>query len=381
MHNPGLVSLVNVRRVMLGAAFVMLASLSAHAAQGDSAASPVAPTPRLPDGTPNLGRVEPGKGQWMPQQSRDYTAILLDPPNGIPYKPWARAVKDYRWDVRRSRDDPEGFCLPPGVPRAMTTPYPVEILQLPERIIMIYEGGAHIFRVIYMDGRPHPQSALEQPSWTGHSVGHWEGDTLVVDVVGLNEGTWIDANGHPHTEKLHVTERYSRPDLMTLRYEATMDDPGAYTGEWTVGYNIRWNPEGEIREYICQENNRWQERYVLETGNTGNVGADTGQGHPVKGVWLGDWGPDATRRTDVVVQIGWDGEAITGTINPGQDDAMFTAADLDLADWTLHVEAEAGAVRYVIDGQLENPTWLDRTLVGTWIQGDQRGDFTLTRQK
>jgi hypothetical protein len=91
----------------------------------------------------------------------------------------------------------------------------------------------------------------------GHSVGHWEGDTLVVDVVGFNEGTWIDMNGKPHTDKLHVIERYTRTNLYTLHYEATYEDPGAYTAPWKVGFDVVWDPKGEIQEYICQENNHW----------------------------------------------------------------------------------------------------------------------------
>ena len=100
--------------------------------------------------------------------------------------------------------------------------------------------------------------------WTGHSVGHWEGDTLVVDVVGFNEGTWIDGYGDPHTDQLHVIERFLRPDLMTLHYEATIDDPGAYTRPWTIAFDLSWNPNGEIMEYICQENNLWLKRLLKQ---------------------------------------------------------------------------------------------------------------------
>jgi hypothetical protein len=108
-----------------------------------------------------------------------------------------------------------------------------------------------------MDGREHPEGDALNPTWLGHSVGHWDGDTLVVDVVGFNEGSWIDMMGDPHTDLLHLEERFMRPDLYTLRYEATIDDPGAYTGPWTIGFDILWDPEGEIQEYICQENNLW----------------------------------------------------------------------------------------------------------------------------
>jgi hypothetical protein len=144
----------------------------------------------------------------------------------------------------------------------MTTPYPMEIIQLPEqkRILMIYEGGAHVWRIIYMDGRKHPEGDALSLTWMGHSVGHWEGDTLVVDSVGFNEGTWIDMGGKPHTDLLHLVERFTRTDLYTLHYEATIDDPGAYTAPWNVRFDVTWDPNGEIQEYICQENNRWKDR-------------------------------------------------------------------------------------------------------------------------
>jgi hypothetical protein len=216
---------------------------------------PRPPAPRLPDGTPNLGRVDPTKGYWAPIQYRDYAAVLVDLKE-IPYQPWAKALADQRL-ANDSRDDPQGYCLPPAGPRLMTTPYPMEIVQLPKRIIMIYEGGGHTFRIIHMDDRKHPEQDALPPTWKGHSIGRWEGDTLVVDVVGFNEGTWIDMGGKPHTDQLRITERFTRLDLYTLRYEATLDDPGAYTRPWTIRFDIPWDPDGEIQEYVCQENNRW----------------------------------------------------------------------------------------------------------------------------
>ena len=228
-------------------------------------AGPPQPTPRRADGTVNLGSTEPNKGFFSGRQHWGYEEVLKDPKEGIPYQPWAKALREFRQGTL-SKYDPEGFCLPPGGPRAMTTPFPFQFIQLPEekRILIIYEGGTHIWRNIYMDGRPHPEGDKLNPTWTGHSVGHWEGDTLVVDVVGFNEGTWIDGYGDPHTDQLHVIERFSRPDLMTLHYEATIDDPGAYTRPWTIAFDLSWNPNGEIMEYICQENNLWLKRLLKQ---------------------------------------------------------------------------------------------------------------------
>jgi hypothetical protein len=177
----------------------------------------------------------------------------------VPFQPWAAAVYNYN-SLNNSKYDPEGYCLPPGGPRLFATPYPMEIIQQPEhmRIIMIFEGGAHIWREIYMDGRPHVSAdAIKGQTWLGHSVGRWDGDTLIVDTIGFNEGTWLDYYGHPHTDQLHVTERFTRPSKNVLHYEATIDDPGAYLRPWTVAWNIPWQPNGELQEYICQENNQY----------------------------------------------------------------------------------------------------------------------------
>jgi hypothetical protein len=221
---------------------------------------PTQPAPRRADGALNLGSTEPNKGFWMPRQHWGYEEVLIEGKE-IPYQPWAKALREFRQGTL-SKYDPEGYCLPPGGPRAMTTPFPLQFVQLPDekRIVILYEGGAHIWRNIYMDGRSHPDGDKLTPTWTGHSVGRWEGDTLVVDVVGFNEGTWIDGYGDPHTELLHVVERFSRPNLMTLHYQATIEDPGAYTRPWTIAFDINWVPNGEIMEYICQENNLWLKR-------------------------------------------------------------------------------------------------------------------------
>jgi hypothetical protein len=250
-------------------------------------AGPPQATPRLADGTPNLGRVPGERGIWSVRIVLDFGNRVVghevpEPMNRgpsttaggahmqpwVPFMPWSAAVYDYNLK-NEAKYDPEGYCLPPGGPRLMATPYPMEILQLPEqkRIVMIFEGGAHVWREVYMDGRPHPQGDELNPTYLGHSVGHWEGDTLVVDVVGFNEGTWLDPVGHPHTDMLHVIEKYSRPNKSTLHYEATIDDPAAYTKPWTVGWNIPWAPNGQLSEYICQENNRYLWRLRDDFGN------------------------------------------------------------------------------------------------------------------
>ena len=113
-------------------------------------------------------------------------------------------------------------------PRMYATSFPFQIYQLPDRILFVFEGGAHMWRVVYMDGRKHTPPDKLNPTYLGEGIGHWDGDTLVVDVTGLNDRSWLDAAGHAHTEQLHVTERFTRVNELILHYQATIDDPGAY---------------------------------------------------------------------------------------------------------------------------------------------------------
>ena len=246
-------------------------------------AGPPEATPRLKDGTVNLGRVHGEKGIWglpvianfaqvaggVPKDFRGNLRTGAPAEPHIPFKPWAAAVYNYN-SANLSKFDPEGYCVPPGGPRLMATPFPMEVIQLPEedRIIMIYEGGTHIWREIYMDGRPHPSlDKIDGETYLGHSVGHWEGDTLVIDSTGYNERTWLDQWGHPHTNQLHVIEKITRPNKSTLHYEATIDDPGAYPRPWTIAWDIPWASRQELAEYVCQENNVWIQSLHDDFGN------------------------------------------------------------------------------------------------------------------
>jgi hypothetical protein len=220
-----------------------------------AAPKPSKPTPRLPDGSVDLG----GSGSWTQAWITNYERQLLDSPVGIesvPFLPWSKAMYDY---VQKTANayDPQGFCLPPGGPRAFATPYPMELLQQKDRIIVIFEGGAHVWREIHMDGRPHPTGSKLNPTYFGHSVGKWEGDTLVIETVGFNERTWLGFNGFFHTDELRTVEYITRPNYDTLRYEVVIDDPGTYSRPWRMGWNIRWSEGQELQEYICQEENQF----------------------------------------------------------------------------------------------------------------------------
>jgi hypothetical protein len=129
-------------------------------------------------------------------------------------------------------------------------------VDLPEikRIMIMDIGGPHTFRTIYMDGRPHPKDL--NPSFYGHSIGSWDKDTLVVDTVGFNEKFWIDRGQAPHTEKLHLIEKFTRTDSNTMQYELTVEDPGAYTMIWSRSSTMTFGANSELFEYVCQDNNQ-----------------------------------------------------------------------------------------------------------------------------
>jgi hypothetical protein len=233
------------------------ATLAATLAQAQPPAredAPRTPAPRLADGTIDLG----GNGVWNLPWVTDFAKRMPGYKEGDqpPMLAWTKAMWEYNKN-NAVKYDPEGFCLPPGGPRAMGTPYPAEIIQDRDRIIVIFEGGGHVWREIHMDGRQHPPADELNPTYFGHSVGHWEGDTLVVDTVGYNEKTWIDYGGYMHTEQLHTVERISRPFKEVLHYEAVIDDPGAYSAPWTVAWDINWSEAQELQDYICQENNKF----------------------------------------------------------------------------------------------------------------------------
>ncbi len=242
-------------KIALGMLFLCLLQLSAQDSATDPAgggtalaaneklkAQPSGPTPRTADGKPDL------TGIWTPDRTFIYDITSsLKPGEQLPIQPWALKLTKQRM----SKDDPEANCLPAGVPRM--APYPWKIMQTPKLIVFLFEGNIHTYRQIFLDGRGHPKDL--EPTWYGHSIGKWEGDTLVVDSVGFNDKFWFDFAGHPHTEKLHVIERYRRPDSAHLDYDVTIDDPGAYTNPFTMhGHSVL--EKGELMEYICNENNQ-----------------------------------------------------------------------------------------------------------------------------
>lgn len=237
--------------VMLSMALILAVASTASGAQrggGRGGNAPAAAAPELPDGTPDFSGLWLGGGT----NNGDMSQALLDGEEMV-LLPWA----EERMSTLRSQDDPQANCLPSGVPRG--SPYPWRMIQTPTHetathIFILFEGNIHSYRQIFMDGREHPPAGELVPTWFGHSIGHWEGETLVVDSVGFNDQFWFDYLGHPHTTQVHIVERYTREDMNTMRIEVTIDDPGAYRRPFTVGGTARLQ-EGEILEYICNEYN------------------------------------------------------------------------------------------------------------------------------
>jgi hypothetical protein len=199
-----------------------------------------APAPRTADGKPDL------TGLWRPKQaSAGETDKAL---HAIKPQPWAAELSKKRKDDL-GREDMTVLCLPFG-PRADMSPD--KIIQTPSMVIMLF--GDLTFRQVFLDGRPLPTDP--NPTWMGYSVGHWDGDSLVVESSGFNDRSWLDGDGHPHSEELRVTERLHRPDFGHLEIERTLDDPKALTQKLVVPIKMDFDADTEMLEYVCAENER-----------------------------------------------------------------------------------------------------------------------------
>jgi hypothetical protein len=228
------------------------------------------PAPRWPDGRVRLGPAPGKKGYWgsasastlvditrgnIPTNKDGLLLNLSDAGRVAPFQPWAQALYEYRQRTLL-RDDPSERCLPPGGPRQFQTPHGFQFIEQRElgRVLVLLGGGDRNWRIIYTDGRAQGQADEAVRGYYGNSVGRWDGDMLIVDTIGFNERFWFSAGGLPHTEALHLTERFTRPDLSTLKYEVTIDDARTYTRPWNAAWTIQWVPDEDIQEYFCEEN-------------------------------------------------------------------------------------------------------------------------------
>lgn len=231
--------------------------------------------PRLTDGTPDMAAPAPRtpedkpdfSGIWFANvPSVDYCAergciteermagvqvnLGREMEDGLPYTDWAREQVAYR-----SRDggryDPHTYCMPPNFPRAWTLPQYIEIVQTPKQLVLLHEfNGA--YRQVFMDGRPLPDDP--NPTWNGYSSAHWEGDTLVIETNGIRDDMWLDIQGSPVTETALVTERLTRRSFGLMDVEIHIDDPTAYTRPWSVTVEMAVQPDTQLLEEICMDN-------------------------------------------------------------------------------------------------------------------------------
>ena len=247
------------------AAIVVLASSSSSAQRRGFGGpqTPAEPTPRYDDGRVMLdGTSSDTVGVWTPNFG---ISDPVAPIETVPFQPWSEAL----YDARQAHElEPHARCKASGVSRQFLTPYGAEIVEIPEleRLFIFDIGGPHTFRTVYMDGRSHPADL--QPTNYGHSIGWWEGDTLVIDSTGYNEDFWFGRRGLPHTEALQTIERFTRTDERTIDYVLEIHDPNVYTAPFTGGFSLRWNGGTELFEYICQQANYAHELMVGQEQDT-----------------------------------------------------------------------------------------------------------------
>ncbi|HLI83457.1 MAG TPA: hypothetical protein VKV17_06035 [Bryobacteraceae bacterium] len=208
---------------------------------------PTGPAPRLKNGKPDMSGV--WNQPYVPDMSKDGRGQQGE--HNLPFTELGLA----KWKAYDAavEGDYTGSCLPFGLLRDINSPHPMQIVQNDKYIAFLFEQNTW-FHVVPTDGRPHPKDP--DPTWEGNSVGHWDGDTLVIDTIGFNDKTRMDTIGHPHSDKLHTVERLQRVDAGHIAYEITIDDPLIYSRPWKNTRTFVLRPDWEIMEYSCEENNK-----------------------------------------------------------------------------------------------------------------------------
>ena len=220
-----------------------------------------APVPRTRDGKPDLS------GMWFAnvpakdycrtpdciqeeRMAREQINLGIKLKDGLPYTQWSKDQMVTR-RANGGREDPHTYCKPPNFPRAWTLPQYIKIVQTPALVVVLHEFNA-AYREVYMDGRPLPKDP--NPTWNGYSVGHWEGDTLVIETNGIRDDMWLDIQGSPVTESAKVTERLKRLSFGLMQIEIAVDDPKAYTKPWSVTIEMAYQADTPMIEEICMDN-------------------------------------------------------------------------------------------------------------------------------
>lgn len=236
---------IHWNRFVAGAVLAIWCGLSAHVTAQNQ------PAPRMPNGKPDLS------GVW----ERPYVPDMTKNGRGqqghaeLPFTP--AGLADWT-SYDAANGDYTGSCMPYGLIRSVNSPYPVQIIQNDKYVALLFETNTW-FHVVPIDGRSHPKEP--EPTWFGHSIGKWDGDTLVIDTLGFNGYTRLDTIGHPHSDALHMIQTLRRADAQRLEYTVTIDDPKMYTKPWKNERTFTLS-KGELIEYSCEENNRslWEGR-------------------------------------------------------------------------------------------------------------------------
>lgn len=228
-----------------------------------SPARPANPTKHNPRSVQWSGGAPDFSGVWMEKQEVDALSANVPPLRPAAEAKFRAAKPGYGPRATPDSQDPILSCAPPGVPRIMLLPFPMKIVQTRDEVIMIFEYD-HFVREIHTDRREHSKEF--DMTWMGDSIGRWEGDTLVVDTVGLNDKTWLDQVGHPHSSSLHVIERLRRIDHNTLEDVITVDDTNDYTKPWTGTQTFVLKPGWDLSEYVCEDNLKFLEYHRKEIG-------------------------------------------------------------------------------------------------------------------
>jgi len=223
-----------------------LAMMSIPAAGQGAAAKTSAAIPRLPDGKPDLS------GVWQRPFVDDMTKNKANQ-QGMAELPYTPAGLESWKKYDAAKFDYTAHCLPLGLTRSINSPFPIQIIHTPSQLAILVEMN-NTFHIVPTDGRKHPTDL--GPLWNGLSVGHWEGDTMVIDTTGFNDKSRLDTAGHPHSDALHVTQRFTRTDGTHLAYEVIIDDPKTYTSTWKNTRTFTLRPDWELMEYSCEENNK-----------------------------------------------------------------------------------------------------------------------------
>jgi hypothetical protein len=342
---------------------VAIAVLAAACAVTPAAAQwldvPTPGMPRTADGKPNLTAPAPRTADGKPDLSGLWSIDGLGFATNITTTemlPWAQKVYKARAETY-GRDDPGVRCLPDGPRAALSGLDPFRLIQTPTMVVILHEPGTT--RQIFTDGRALPKDP--QPTWMGYSIGRWDGDTFVVESAGFNDKTWLDFQGHPHTDALRVTERYRRTDYGHMQLAITFDDPKTYTKPFSINVAVNFLPDTDLIESVCLENEKDQQRLVGHVNDERKAGKKVSREVLARYVgtyeveMLGTW-TVSVNGDELQIELG----------NGGGKQTVFAVSDT-----LFSFPSTGGTVKFITDGK--NPA---KELVLTIVEGDIKGTRT-----